>query len=476
LLGFSDQEAQAHQIALNFGCPNIRYIVTPRVGQGAERVAQFYDKVIPSLTDALTAKEKETGLYTPPPDPRICFTGTLDDAQAFFQKTSPINACKNCPIAQWTDGLPVVIPTEDAVKNMLTGTSHKAEEFISYTASANISLSTTGIRIAVKAGDRMMFMPMNWGATVEKIAVNAVMAGCKPNYMPVVLASASQGSNFMTTNTPIGYLLYVAGPITKELAMNTRQPFQVGNTPEATIGRAYELIMQNIGNSAQGSSNTNLGHPSNRTGMCFAEDADSLPGTWQGVNELATYTDSTGARKNYTKNDNLIFVGNVRSVINMNFSSQSFQNLNKGVGDLARALGVEGKPGNYNIIPYLLPGLIGQTGTGGLPTFIMSPGIAKSLYDAGFKSKAEVSTWTSANDWMTLGDYKRMGWFDYATSGGNSRITTSDNKSVMMKDAPDSTPWDVGGLSIIVTNAGGDDCIMGFANMGGGARAIDPWR
>ena len=132
-----------------------------------------------TLTDPLTAKEKETGLYTPPPDPRICFTGTLDDAQAFFQKTSPINSCKNCPMAQWTDGLPITIPTEEAVKSMLTGTSHKAEEFIPYTASANISMSTSGIRISVKAGDRMMFMPMMYGATVEKIAVNAVMAGCK---------------------------------------------------------------------------------------------------------------------------------------------------------------------------------------------------------------------------------------------------------------------------------------------------------
>jgi hypothetical protein len=446
------------------------------VGQGAERVAQFFDQVIPSLTDALTAKEQETGLYTPPPDPRICFTGTLDDAQAFFQKTSPINACKNCPIAQWTDGLPVVIPTEDAVKQMLTGTSHKAEEYITYTASANISLSTTGIRIAVAAGDHMMYMPMNYNATVEKIAVNAVMAGCKPNYLPVVLASVSQGVNFMTTNTPIGYLLYVSGPIAKEIGMNYDQPFQVGNTPSATIGRAYALVMQNVGQSAQGSSNTNLGNPSNRTGMCFAEDADALPPGWQGQNELATYTDASGARVNYTKNDNLVFVGNVRSIIEMNFSSQSFQNLNKGVGDLARALGVEGKPGNYNILPYLMPGLIGQTGTGGLPTFLMSPGIAQSLYDYGFKSKAEVSTWASQNDIITLGLYQQMGWYDYATSGGVRTIRTADNKTVAMKDAPKDTPYAVGGLSIIVTNSGGDECIMGFANMGGSARAIDPWR
>ena len=281
----------------------------------------------------------------------------------------------------------------------------------------------------------------------------------------------------MTTNTPIGYCLYTAGPINQEIGLNTKQPFHIGNNPAASIGRAYALIMQNVGASAQGSSNTNLGNPSNRTGMCFAEDIDALPPGWQAVNEATTYTNAAGQRVNYTRNDNLVFVGNVRSIVQMNFSSQSFLNLNKGVGDLARALGVEGKPGNYNILPYLLPGLIGQTGTGGLPTFIMSPGIAKSLYDYGFKSKAEVSTWTSANDVMTLGDYKRMGWFDYATSGGTRTIVDpTTNKTAMMKDSPDSIPWSVGGMSIIVTNGGGDECIMGFANMGGGARAIDPWR
>jgi hypothetical protein len=477
-MGFADQQALARSIALNYGCPNFRWIDVPRVGSGAERIATFWDKLWKTYTDPLTAKEQEKGLYTPPPEPRISFTGTLDDAQVFFGKTSPINSCKNCPMSQWTDGLPIIVPTEEKVAEMLTGTSHKGVEYISYTASANITLSTTGIRIAVKKGDPMMYMPMNWGATVEKIAINSVMAGCSPKDLPVVLAAVSTGVNYMTTNTPIGYVLYVAGSITKDIGMNTKQPFHTSNQPSMSIGRAYQFCILNIGGSAQGSSNTNLGNPVNRAGLCFSEDTDSLPPGWLGQNELQTYLAADGVtRVNYKRADSIVFVGNARSIIDFNFSPSSFQNLNKGVGDLARALKVEGKPGNYNILEVFLPGLIGQTGTGGYPALLMSASIAKSLYDYGFKTKAEVATWSTSASWMTLHDYKSMGWFDYGTTGGTRTIVTSDNKTMMMKDAPDNTRWNAGSFStIIVTNAAGADSILGIANMGGSAKPIDPWK
>ncbi len=70
-----------------------------------------------------------------------------------------------------------------------------------------------------------------------------------------------------------------------------------------------------------------------------------------------------------------------------------------------------------------------------------------------------------------------MGWFDYATTGGTRTITTSDNKTMQMKVAPDDTPYNAGSFStIIVTNVGGDECIMGIANMGGSAKNINPWK
>ena len=68
----------------------------------------------------------------------------------------------------------------------------------------------------------------------------------------------------------------------------------------------------------------------------------------------------------------LVFTGNARSIIPSTSHSSSFQNLNKGVGDLARALKVEGKPGNYNILQYLVPDFIGQLVHAGSRALMMS--------------------------------------------------------------------------------------------------------
>lgn len=404
-------------MALGFGVPNFRWITTPRVGQGSERVAQFIDQIPKALMDPLTAKELESGLYSPPPDPRICFTGTLDDAQTFLQKTSPIASCKNCPIAQWTDGIPVVVPTEEKVKDMLTGTSHRPEEYIVYTSTANISLSTSGIVVAVKKGDPRMFLPMSWGTTVEKIAVNAVMAGCKSNYLPVVLASADTGLNYTTTNGGASYTLSMAGPIVKQLGINSKQPFQLGNIPLMTIGRAYDLMMINIGGAAQGSSNTNLGSPGNRTGMCVAEDADSLPPGWEPDNTMGTYVNADGKSTNLTASSSIVRTGGGATIVWCNTSPQAITDLNQGKGPLARSLGVEGKPGKYNILQYFLPPIVGQYGPGTYGGWILTPGVAKSLYDYGFTTKAAVSAWIRDNTVTTIGAEKRHGWWDFQTSG-----------------------------------------------------------
>ncbi len=127
-LCFPDQQSFFQNVVLINGEPNVRMVATPRTGTGPERVATFLDACLKALTNPLTAKEKETGIYSPPAQPRIAFTGTLDDAQTFFQATTPVSNCRNCPINKWTDGLPIIIPTEQKVKEMLTGTSHKPDE------------------------------------------------------------------------------------------------------------------------------------------------------------------------------------------------------------------------------------------------------------------------------------------------------------------------------------------------------------
>jgi hypothetical protein len=190
-VGHADLEVYAKMTYMKGGCPNIRYYSLPRIGVASERVAYVIDKIPTGLTTPLSAKEQEKGTYVPPPDPRITFEGTLDDAQEFFGATTPAPNCGNCPTARFTDGLPIIIPTEEKVKQMLTGTSHQPSEMIKYQLNRSSS-NTTGVK-----GMDVVFIDQKygWKATVEKVAVNAVMAGCKPQYLPVVLAMAVAGTH-----------------------------------------------------------------------------------------------------------------------------------------------------------------------------------------------------------------------------------------------------------------------------------------
>jgi hypothetical protein len=355
------------------------------------------------------------------------------------------------------------------VKAMLSGTSHQAvEQIFPYTYDG---------QQWVKGKNPTKFTPLSYTATVETIAVNAIMAGCKANYFPVVLGALQNGAKWSNSNGPWGYLLYFSGPFVKDIGSNYVQPFTVGNPVNISIGRATQLALINIGASNQGSTNTNMGNPLNRVGTCFAEDASQLPSGWLGQNELAAYTGTDNKSHNFTKNDNLIFTNTTRSQITANFSSQSFLNLNKGVGDLARALGVEGKPGNYNVITYLLPAMIGSTADGAtMPALIMTSGIAKNLYDFGLKSKQEVIDWVNDNNEMKITDYRGMGWYDFGTSGGTR---TMPGTKYTYGNAPDDTPWHEGKVpAIIVTNSGGDECIFCFGSWSGLGTVcpVDPWR
>jgi hypothetical protein len=464
----------------------------PRVGLGPERVNQFYDQMIKALTDPLTAKEQETGLYTPPPDPKICFTGTYPDAQDFFQKTTPIANCRNCPISQWTDGLPIIVPTEAAVKQMLTGTSHKPDEYIAYQTSANVTLSSSGVRVSVKKGDPVFFMPNCWGATIEKVAVNAVMAGCKPEYLPVVLAIEDSGSQLTTTNCMWGYFQIVSGPIAKEIGMNADQgAMNPGNPANMTIGRAFELCMINLGGAAQGVTRIETpGSPFNRAGLCFAEDADSLPQGWLGMNEEAVYPsngpradqyrNTDGTMKNFKKTDSVVMdLGSHGTIHGVEYAPSSFRALNSGQGGLARKLGVEGKAGHYNFLQYIIPELVAAGEFSRSHTFIMHANMAQSLLDAGFKSKLDVGNWIAQAGTVPVSYYRACGWFDFLTNGGTRAMPAPNNKYTY-NNAPDDTPFELLGSgssqNIIVGIQPGDEICVVMQPGKSGVHDIDFWR
>ena len=155
----------------------------------------------------------------------------------------------------FSDGLPVVPPTPERVLRMLSGTSRDPQDVV-------------------------CIMPPNLvEANVEKIAINAVLAGCKPEYLPVVIAAIEaactdefNAHGVMSTTMGASPVMVVNGPIRNKIGMNAGlSALGQGNRANATIGRAVRLALRNIGGAKPGGTErSTLGNPMKFT-MCFAE-------------------------------------------------------------------------------------------------------------------------------------------------------------------------------------------------------------
>jgi len=163
----------------------------------------------------------------------------------------------------WTDGLPVVPPTERRVHAMLDGTRRDPQDLV-----------------AVVPPD---LVP----CTVEKVAINAVLAGCLPEYLPVVLAALEaactdefNAHGLLATTMPAGPVLIVNGPIRRRIGMNWgKNVFGQGNRANSTIGRALQLVIRNVGGGRPGEvDRATHGNPG-KVGFCFAEDEEGSPFT-----------------------------------------------------------------------------------------------------------------------------------------------------------------------------------------------------
>jgi hypothetical protein len=403
-----------HEKALLSGEPNIRIVVVPRTGTGVQRLAQYYSQVIPALMTPLTATEMQTGVYTPPPQPRIAFSGTLDQAQDFFQRQQ-LYMC-GIPMTQWTDGSPVIIPTEQKVAWMLTGTSHAPTEIIGPITMAN--------KIATKATP---MQPMDWTATVEKVAVNAVMAGCQPEHLPIVLAEAVSGVGTGTT-TFWSQWQVVSGPIVEQVGMN----YDIGvwdgqNVANMCIGRAYELMAINLGGAQVGTNRMNsIGSPFNH-GSCFAENGPNLPPGWIGMNQDF----------GYQATDSVIGAFNTdQGVVGGNFAPSAYRALQgSGTGGMADRLGVSGPPPagtRYNWLEYLVPGL--WANNGGYVNILMVPEMAMDLVLAGFPTKASVSQWLYEQSFVPMSQLKKYGWYNFVYNGGAAIEPTSGKPYASLPD------------------------------------------
>jgi len=477
---YADQVNFHKNVALNTGTPAVRYVTVPRIGVAEELVATYYDNIIAALTDPLTAKEQEEGLYSPPAPPRILFEGTYDESQDFLQQTVLVENCRNCPIAKYTDGLPVIIPTEEKVAEMLTGTSHDPTEVIA------TQLAGQGWGGITPAG-RQISYAQKFTATVEKAAICAVMAGCKPEYMPVVLAIAQSGGGTTScpgTSSMFTTIFCVSGPIAKELGMNPGQnAMDVGNPANVTLGRVGSLMSINFGGCITGLVRTDTGNMEHN--VCFPEDLEGLPPGWETFAEECSYYDEESeTTKNFTREDSVVGKAAGWSMVTGLFSFPGYyRSLNSGTMGIARYLGVEGIPGKYNWMEAILPLFVKMMPSPGGTLFIMHMNLAELLYEYGFKSKAEVYQWMYDTYYITVHDYHYSGLFDHATDGGN-RVERTSGKTwlELIETNPDYKLHRFGGSSpssncILVSDSFADEHWYGGIFIGRpSATPIDPWR
>ena len=161
----------------------------------------------------------------------------------------------------WSDGLPLVPPTRERVLHMLDGTRRDPSEVVAVVPPGLVE------------------------CTIEKVAVNAVMAGCRPEYMPVVLAALEAACTnefnihgLLATTWSSGPVVIVNGPIAKRIGMNSGgNALGQGNRANATIGRALQLIVRNVGGGRPGGvDRATHGNPGKYT-FCFAEAEETSP-------------------------------------------------------------------------------------------------------------------------------------------------------------------------------------------------------
>ena len=159
----------------------------------------------------------------------------------------------------WSDGLPLVPPTEERLYRMLQATKRDPQEVLGEAP------------------------PNLVECTIEKVAINAVMAGCKPEYLPVVIAAVEAALDpafcmhgLLATTWFSGPMIIVNGPIRKAIGMNWEgNALGQGNRANATIGRALQLVIRNVGGGKpQEVDMSALGSPV-KYGFCFAEDEDT---------------------------------------------------------------------------------------------------------------------------------------------------------------------------------------------------------
>lgn len=338
------------------GIPNLRqaFVPQPVVGrtpgelrayiEGADAISgrKFMEEVIEGLTRPLDDADL-SGATFERTTPRLVPSDTQQNLEKLFLEN------------RWTDYMPIVLPTEERVAAMLKGSSQPPDKVVGRMRAGNFRES--------------------WEYTVEKVAVNAVMAGARPEYFPVILAlAASNQTSRQGSTTSQTCFSVVNGPIRNELGMNAgigaMGPYNHANT---TIGRAYSLLSQNgQGGSVPGE--TYMGAHGNPLAysLCFPENEERSPWVPLHVQKGFKPTDSTVS----------VFVGN-RGI------QEGFGPRDTWEAKFRRCL----------------------TATSHIPPcIIVDPIVARLFATRGIKSKDDLINWCARNARVTARDYWDDQW------------------------------------------------------------------
>lgn len=218
------------------------------IAEYRDTIAAMTQRIVDALTSPLTEDEKAP--KAPKDWSGATFTGTLDEINDFFYSNG------------WTNGTPVAPPTEEAVAGMLSGTDLPREHIVAE------------------------LPPMLGKATVEKIAINGVMAGCLPTYMPLLIA-AVQGmgdsdviklEGWTSSNAGWAPTIIINGPIREVIGIHTGRTLLSPYTkPSSCIARAVAYMIMNI--SGCRSDIEDMSGPGSdcRFGICIAENEEESP-------------------------------------------------------------------------------------------------------------------------------------------------------------------------------------------------------
>ncbi len=344
------------------GMPHLREVFTPHPVGGkssAELAAylvnpdpvsgvQIMKEIVDDLTKPLTPDEMKSGMQSIAAGAATFGPDTADNLQELFMNNG------------MTDYMPIIIPTEEKVEAMLKATSHKPEEVL------RTPLQGVGYTSA------------RWGYDVRQVAVNAVMAGCRPEFFPVVLAMASIGPlGLFGSTTSSSSAIVINGPIRDKLNMNyglgALGPFAQSN---ATIGRSWTLMGKNLtnggipGDTYQGGQGNQLDY----NNCVIAEDEKNSP--WPPLH----------TQFGFKPEENVVSI----------FGGPD---LRQGHG----AKGAGAEPAMFDQqISYMCQSLVG--GSGALA--ILDPLVARRLVDQGYDTKQKLIDWVWKNTNRTVKDFK----------------------------------------------------------------------